>query len=171
VASISSSQAATLTANWNSQTRTFALKISPASSTSGPIANGVYRIYNAYSTYALDDPGFSVSSGTQIIQWPLNGGQNQHWKFTSNTSGQYTIQNVFSGLYLTDVNGILQQVLQNNKTSQLWTLKAVNSTLGYTLTNVSTRRLITDPNYSKSSGIGITTATPDNGRDQFWPIK
>lgn len=171
VGSVSSSQTATLTASWAGQTRTFALKISPASSNSAPIANGVYRIYNAYSTYGLDDPAFSVSSGTQIVQWPLNGGQNQQWKFTSNTSGQYTIQNVFSGLYLTDVNGILQQVLQNNKTSQLWTLKVVNSTLGYTLTNVSTRRLITDPNYSKSSGIGITTAAPDNGRDQFWPIK
>lgn len=170
IASTSSSQSATLTSTWAGQTRTFALQIAPASSHPALIADGVYRIYSQYSAYVLDDPGFSVSSGRQIIQWPLNGGQNQQWRFTANGSGQFTIQNVFSGLYLTDVNGVLQQTLQNNKSSQLWTLKAVSTGI-YTLTNSSTQRLIEDPNFSKSSGTGIVTWAATGRTNENWAIK
>ena len=39
-----------------------------------------YYIVNAYSGKVLDDPNFSTSDGTPIIQYQLNGGLNQQWK-------------------------------------------------------------------------------------------
>ncbi|MFZ0589441.1 MAG: glycosyl hydrolase family 28-related protein, partial [Bryobacteraceae bacterium] len=61
----------------------------PPPDPSGPIANGTYMIMNAYSQLWLDDPGFAVNP-IQIIQWSNNGGTNQHWNFTLNSSGYYT---------------------------------------------------------------------------------
>jgi hypothetical protein len=170
VASVSSTQTANLTASWANQSKAFSLKVTPATSNSASLPDGIYTIKNQYSGYLMDDPAFSVSSGTQIVQWPATGGQNQNWKFTSNSSGQFTIQNLFSGLYLADVNGVLQQVLQNNKQSQLWVLKTVSSG-AYTITNLSTRRLIEDPSFSKSSGRGIATWVATGGNNQNWVIK
>ena len=41
--------------------------------------SGCY-IVNAASGKVLDDPNFSTSNGTPMIQFQLNGGLNQQWK-------------------------------------------------------------------------------------------
>jgi hypothetical protein len=148
-----------------------AVLLSPnATSGTTTLANGTYTITNQFSNHVLDDRGFTVTSGAQIIQWPQNGGSNQRWQFTDNGNGQFTIQCVFSGLYLTDANGALQQVTQNNSPSQLWTLNAVASGV-YTLTNVSTGRVIDDPGFSRNQGTGIITFSATGGQNQNWIIK
>jgi hypothetical protein len=138
--------------------------------TNGPLANGTYTISNQHSGLLLDDPAFSVSSGTQIIQWSTNGGPNQRWRFTNNGSGQYTISNEFSGLYLTDGSGKLTQAGQSNQANQLWTVQA-SSNGTYTLKNKATGNVIDDPAFDTQEGTGILTWSTNGGANQNWIIK
>jgi hypothetical protein len=135
----------------------------------GPIANGTYGITNAYSGFMLDDPAFSVSA-VQVVQWSGNGGQNQHWKFTFNGAGYYTIENDFSGLYLTDNgSGKLFQGLQANNDSQLWSLKASGSY--FVMTNKQTGKVADDPAFNRAENVGIITWPVNGGTNQSWTIK
>lgn len=92
------------------------------------LPNGEYKIISQFSTLVLDDPGFSGTSGVQIMQYTPTGGVNQKWFFTANGSGFYTIRNASSGLYLTDPGGSkangakLEQQVPNGSDSQLWSL-------------------------------------------------
>lgn len=138
--------------------------------TNGPLANGSYSIQNQHSGLLLDDPAFSVTSGTQIIQWSANGGPNQRWRFTNNGSGQYTITNEFSGLYLTDGSGKLTQVGQSNQANQLWTMQA-SSNGTYTLKNQASGKVIDDPAFDTQNGTGILTWSANGGANQNWTIK
>ncbi|MFZ0589665.1 MAG: RICIN domain-containing protein, partial [Bryobacteraceae bacterium] len=84
--------------------------------------------------------------------------------------GYYTIENAFSGLYLTDNgNGQLVQALQNNADSQLWQLKASGS--NYVLMNKITGRVVDDPGLNVAQGVGIITWPPNGGPNQSWTIK
>lgn len=135
----------------------------------GPIANGTYTITNAYDGLVLDDPNFAVNS-LQIIQWWANGGENQNWQLVFDGAGYYTIENVYSGLYLTDDGaGKLIQSLQNNRDSQLWSIKG--SSGSYLLQNKQTGKVIDDPNFNRSPDIGIITWVANGGQNQLWRIK
>jgi hypothetical protein len=134
------------------------------------LADGTYVVTNQYSGYVLDNKAFSVTSGAQVDQWASNGNPNQTWKFTTVGNGEYAIQNVFSGLYLTDVNGELQQVVQNNSGSQLWKVRAVSPGV-FTLTNAATGKVIDNPKFSKTQGVGIITWPANNGPNQNWTIQ
>jgi hypothetical protein len=136
----------------------------------GPLADGTYTISNQFSALLLDDPAFSVTSGTQLIQWSSNGGPNQKWRFTNNGSGQYTIANAFSGLYLTDASGKLTQTALSNAANQLWTLTA-NGNGTYMLTNKASGKVVDDPASSTASGTGIITWPPHGGPNQCWTVK
>ena len=105
-----------------------------------------------------------------MIQWSPNGGNNQTWRFTNNGSGQYTITNGFSGLYLTDASGKLTQAAQSNAANQLWTPKA-GSNGGYTLTNKATGNVMDNPGFNTSAGTGIVTWSANGGANQNWTIK
>jgi Pectate lyase superfamily protein/Ricin-type beta-trefoil lectin domain-like len=141
----------------------------PVPSPTGPLADGTYSVANQFSGLILDDPAFSVSSGTQMIQWPANGGSNQKWTFTNNGSGQYTIANAFSGLYLTDASGKLTQAALSNAANQLWTVKANNGV--YTLTNNASGKVVDDPGFNTAAGTGIVTWSANGGANQNWTIK
>lgn len=138
--------------------------------TNGPLANGSYSIGNQHSGLLLDDPAFSVTSGTQLIQWSANNGPNQKWRFTNNGSGQYTIANEFSGLYLTDGSGKLIQAAQSNQANQLWTVQA-SSNGTYTLKNKASGKVIDDPAFDTQEGTGIVTWSANGGTNQNWTIK
>ncbi len=136
----------------------------------GPVANGTYTLTNVLSTLLLDDPGFSVKSGTQLIQWQANGGNNQKWVLTFDGSGYYTVMNDFSGMYLTDVNGQAQEVTQNNADTQKWTLQAAPGS-SYTLVNKSTGKVLDDSNRATSNDNPIITWPANGGQNQDWVIK
>jgi Hypothetical glycosyl hydrolase family 15/Ricin-type beta-trefoil lectin domain-like len=135
----------------------------------GPLTNGLYTLRNVFSGWVLDDPSYSVKSGTQIIQWASNGGNNQKWQFTSNGSGYYTIMNYYSGLYLTSQNGLLLEVTKNNADSQLWSLSGSAPT--YVLLNKATNQVIDDPGSSLKQGIGIVTWAANGGQNQKWTVQ
>ncbi|MFC9332056.1 RICIN domain-containing protein [Kitasatospora sp. NPDC057015] len=63
------------------------------------LADGLYTLTDGFGK-ALDVPGRSTVSGTQIIQWTPHGGTNQQWRLTGNTDSTYSIANVNSGYCL-----------------------------------------------------------------------
>jgi len=140
----------------------------------GPIANGQYVVTNEWSDLVLDDPAFSKSSGTQIIQYTANGGSNQKWQFTFQSSGYYTIQNVSSQLYLSDPGDSssagtqLEQMTATNDNTQLWALTASGS--GYVLHNRATGLVLDDRAFSTAKGTGIILYTANGGSNQTWVV-
>lgn len=64
---------------------------------SGIVANGTYKIIARHSGKALDATGNGTGNGTQIIQWPYHGGNNQRWIVTALGGGEYSIIGVQSG--------------------------------------------------------------------------
>ncbi|MBV9441693.1 MAG: RICIN domain-containing protein [Acidobacteriaceae bacterium] len=141
----------------------------------GPIPDGDYTLQNAFSGMVLDDPGFSNRPGTQPIQWPANGGSNQHWHFASQAGGAYTIQNDSNGLFLTYPGGLyyngvaLEQQPATNDASQLWTLTASGS--AYVIHNVAGNVVIDDPGFSQRQGQGIILWIANSGANQSWLIR
>jgi hypothetical protein len=134
-----------------------------------PLADGYYTITNLYSSMVLDDPAHSVASGQQIIQWPPNGGANQSWYFAFDGTGSFTIQNKYSGLYLTDVAGSLRQTTKAASAAQLWSLNWVSG--GYVVTNRASGNVLDDPAQSLAKGTGIITWANKNQLNQTWSIR
>ncbi len=141
----------------------------PVIEVNGPLANGLYNIRNLYSGWVLDDRSYSTTSGTQVIQWESNGGNNQKWQFTSNGNGYYTIVNYYNGLYLTSQNGQLLEVTKNGSDSQLWSLAGTAPT--YVILNKGTNQVIDDPAFSLVQGVGIITWSANSGNNQKWTIQ
>ena len=63
-----------------------------------------YYIVNESSGKVLDDPNFSTSNGTKVIQYQLNGGANQLWNIEQVKSGYDVVVNSYSGEVLADPN-------------------------------------------------------------------
>jgi hypothetical protein len=141
----------------------------PSSPTAGPIADGVYLITNRSSGLVLDNPNFSTTSGQQMIQWSLNNGSNQKWKFTATSDGLYTIQNMSSSMVLGDGGGTLRQYWKNGQTSQLWSVASAGSG-SYVFTNKSTGKVMDDPNFNRQQGTGLITWPANGGSNQAWSI-
>ena len=84
-------------------------------------------IQNAFSGKVLDDPAFSTSNGTAMIQYDYNGGTNQEWKLVPLADGNYLIQNAYSGKvlddsgYSTSDGTAVIQYDYNGGTNQEWT--------------------------------------------------
>ena len=69
-----------------------------------PLPDGDYTLTNASSSMVLADGEASTGSGAPIIQWKATEGREQEWFFSSQGSGYYVIQNIASGLLLTDTD-------------------------------------------------------------------
>ncbi len=87
-----------------------------------------YVLVNRNSGLAVDDPGSSQSAGTALVQWPVDGGANQTWKFVPLPGGVYNLVNASSGLGLNVSGGgsapgtpIIQWPIQGTANEQ-WTI-------------------------------------------------
>ncbi|MDQ2833697.1 MAG: RICIN domain-containing protein [Acidobacteriota bacterium] len=131
--------------------------------TPAPIPDGDYILTNQSSGLVMDDPGSSASPGVQLIQWGVNQGPNQSWFFSYLGNGFYTIQNVSSGLYLTDTSSSpatpLDQQARAFNDTQSWALIATGS--GYSIQNKTTGLAIDDPGFNANPGTGMI----------LWPLK
>jgi hypothetical protein len=161
----------TVTAVTSSGTSDPSSEVSVAVGTS-TLANGTYTITNSAGTFVWDDPAFSGSQGTNVILWPLNGGENQKWIFTQIGSGYYTIQNAYNGLVLDDPgfnpnSGTrLIHWSSTGGNNQHWLLTP--SGKGYTITNESSG-LVVDAS-SNTQDTDIIQATANGGSGQVWLI-
>ena len=95
-----------------------------------PGGNGTTAIFNQASNKVLGDPGYSRASGTQIIQWDWNVGQNEQWHLDDLGNGRYAIVNAYSNEALDDPgsstsNGTgMIQWQWNGTANQQWILMA-----------------------------------------------
>jgi arabinan endo-1,5-alpha-L-arabinosidase len=67
-------------------------------------ASSQFNVENLLTHQVLGISTASTSSGAQTLQWPDNGTNDHLWQFYKLTDGNYLIENVNSGLYLTDSN-------------------------------------------------------------------
>jgi hypothetical protein len=80
-----------------------AIAVSPAAA-AGIDTSKTYRITTSTSL-ALDVAGASRGDGAAVIQWGINGGANQQWRFVPLGGTHYNIVNVNSGKCLTAPGG------------------------------------------------------------------
>jgi hypothetical protein len=131
--------------------------------TSGPIANGIYRIINRNSGKVLDVASRSTANGANVQQWTWNSGTNQQWNVIDIGNGQYNIAGVQSGKYLdvtsgSTADGANIEIWQNNGGS--------NQKFTFTLTDSSYFR-ITAVNSGKVLEVAGGSAT-DGANVQQW---
>ncbi len=143
--------------------------------TAAPLPDGDYTLADNASGLVLDDPGLATAPGTAMFQYFANGGLNQEWFFSYNGTGFYTIENVSSGLLLSDINGDPSpglNLVQNTPThddTQLWSLTQVQG--GYVITNKATGLVMDDSNFDPYAGPSIILWTPNGGNNQTWTIR
>ena len=140
------------------------------------LADGDYTMTNNSSHLVLDDPYLSTTPGTAMYQWTPNGGRNQEWFFSSNGQGFFTIQNVSSGLFLTDTTNGTDQLANNIRqegptggATQLWSVTPVSG--GNVIKNKSTALVLDDSNFNTQGGPNIILWTPNGGINQTWTLQ
>lgn len=138
------------------------------------IPDGVYTLLNHGSYLLMDDPGQSTAPNTAIWQYPPNGGYpNQKWFFSYNGSGYYTIQNVASGLFLSDTTTVentpLYQQLPTQDATQLWAV--VPSGTGYLIQNKATGLVIDDRGWDLNPGQTMIVWHATGTMNQLWTLQ
>lgn len=128
------------------------LPTAPISPSSGPVQSGsTYQV--TAGGKAIDVPGSSTTTGTQLVVYPPHTGNNQRFTFTANGDGTYAVKNLGNGLCL-DVNGgstaagaaIIQWTCTGNA-NQRWSIVPATAG-GYLLV-------------AQSSGLAITADSAD----------
>jgi hypothetical protein len=122
---------------------------------------------------ALDDPGHSTATGTQMIVWTLNGGPNQRWTFAKQPDGYYTLTNGESNLCL-DVDGgssaVGAKIIQwtcHGGVNQRW-MPELQADGTYLVRSVGSGRYLTAA--STSNGALVTQEAPASGAAQRWAL-
>ena len=86
----------------------------------------VYTMTAVHSNKLLDVYGGSTAAGTRLIQWPSNGGANQHFRLTKQTDGSYYLTAMHSNLRVgvrsnsTSNNATVEQQNNSTSTTQRW---------------------------------------------------
>ena len=138
------------------------------------VPDGTYLITGLNSGMALDDPGSSHNTGTQMDQWTVNNGANQKWTLTNLSYNTVRLVNQASGMSLGVRGGSLSNgaaVEQNTwtgATSQQWTVVS-SGNLGYfTLKNVKSGKVLDVVSASKTAGALIDQWPSSGGANQKW---
>jgi glucosylceramidase len=149
---------------------------SPARAGAAPPVTALVALH---SSKLLDVPGASHASGTQLVQWPFNNGDNQRWTALpfSTVSGfdVVIIQSEESGLVL-DVLGSSTgngapavQTGWAGSLSQLWiTLPLNNDSPYYVIVNVNSGRVLDVAGASLANGAPVIQWTWHGGLNQIW---
>jgi len=115
------------------------------------LSEGAYEFTTASdASFALDDPGYSASSGAQMQVKSRSGSQAQKFYVRPEGSGAYSVQVVASGLFLADRSGKVVQVADSSSdSSQRWTASWDG---GVVLANASTGKVLALAASSPSDG-------------------
>ena len=124
----------------------------------GTVANGTYKIVNRNSGQAMDASGGGTVNGTQILQWPYGGANNQRWNVTSLGNNQYEITGVQSGLSLDLYGG----GTANGTKVELWTYGGGNNQK-FTLTATSGGYYRITPANATGSCLEVAGSSTANG--------
>jgi hypothetical protein len=143
--------------------------------TSGPIANGTYRVINRNSGKVLDVASQSTANGANVQQWTWNSGANQQWNVTGLGNGQYSMVGVQSGKYL-DVNGASTadganvQMWQNTGgNNQKFTFTLTDSNY-FRITAVHSGKVLEVANGSTTDGANVQQWAWTGSNNQQWRL-
>ncbi|HYF68229.1 MAG TPA: RICIN domain-containing protein [Ohtaekwangia sp.] len=142
---------------------------------SGIVSGSYYRITNRNSNQVLDVNGASTANGMQVIQWPWNDGQNQHWQIIDNGGGYYRVINRNSGKAL-DVNGASTtdgaNVIQwtwNSGNNQQWQF-IDNGDGYYRIINRNSDKALDVNGGSNTNGANVIQWPWNGGNNQQWEL-
>ncbi|MGD9210010.1 MAG: RICIN domain-containing protein, partial [Desulfobacteraceae bacterium] len=134
-----------------------------------------YQIVNRNSGNVLDVNNASTENGADVIQWPDNGGHNQHWEIIDVGDGYSQIVNRNSGLNL-DVNGASTadgtKVIQwpyNGGYNQHWEI-IDNGGGYYRIINRNSGKALDVDGSSTANGAGIIQWSWNGGTNQQWEL-
>ena len=127
------------------------------------IAYGTFYIRNKQSGQYLDVYNLGTASGTSIIQFPFNGGDNQMWQITHQNNGLYTIRPKHAPSMYLQVSGGTNvdnsRVIQGSYNSQYpyynWWRIIKNANGTYRLIPYISTILALDNNASSANGANI----------------
>jgi hypothetical protein len=134
--------------------------------------DGFYFIRSVLNTQVFDVYGASSNDGTQTINWPLHGGDNQRFSFQQSGSG-FFIKTKFSSMCLSvRSNLIVEAACNGSDSNQLFNFKQLNvasidSSIAYALVNKDSGKCI---RYVTPSA-GINHLPCEVGQPNFWTIE
>jgi endoglucanase len=139
----------------------------------GPLASGTYYIKNVHSGDVVDIPAFTSAQGTDLDQWPRNGGLNQKWKVASLGCGLYSIRSAMDGESV-DISG--QSTANGAKVDQYgyWGggnqqfIIARNSAGSCTISSINSLDPIEVPGSSTKAGTLLDQRAATGGASQQW---
>ena len=142
----------------------------------GPLASGTYYIKNVHSGDVIDIPQFKSAQGTDLDQWPGNGGVNQKWKIASLGCGLYSITSAMDGESI-DVSG--QSTANGAKIDQYdyWGggnqqfIIAKDSAGSYTIASINSLDPIEVPGSSTTAGTRLDQWAANGGANQEWTFR
>jgi|GEM_PF-2370647 len=165
-----------LNTSWDAASRASLLAslqaIQPACA-AGPLASGTYYIKNVHSGDVVDIPDFKSAQGTDLDQWPGNGGINQKWKIASLGCGLYSITSAMDGESI-DISG--QSTASGAKVDQYsyWGggnqqfIIAKDSAGSYTIASINSLDPIEVPGSSTKAGTLLEQGAANGGASQQW---
>jgi endoglucanase len=165
-----------LNTSWDAASRASLLAslqaIQPACA-AGSLASGTYYIKNVHSGDVVDIPDFKSAQGTDLDQWPGNGGINQKWKIASLGCGLYSIKSAMDGESI-DISG--QSTASGAKVDQYgyWGggnqqfILARDSAGSYTIASINSLDPIEVPGSSTKAGTLLDQGAANGGASQQW---
>jgi endoglucanase len=165
-----------LNTKWDAPSRASLLAslqaIQPACA-AGPLASGTYYIKNVHSGDVVDIPAFTSARGTDLDQWPRNGGINQKWKIASLGCGLYSITSAMDGESV-DISG--QSTANGAKVDQYgyWGggnqqfIIVRNGAGSYTISSINSLDPIEVPGSSTKAGTLLDQRAASGGANQQW---
>jgi endoglucanase len=139
----------------------------------GRLASGTYYIRNVNSGDVIDIPQSSTTQGTDLDQWPLNGGANQRWQVASLGCGLYSIKSVLDG----ESMDILGQSTSDGASVDeygYWGggnqqfIAARDAAGSYTISSINSMDPVEVPGGSTAAGTLLDQGQPDGGTNQEW---
>jgi hypothetical protein len=133
-----------------------------------------YWVKSVNSGMVMDDRESSTSSGTQLIQYPQTGHDNQKWMLARNNDGYWTIKNVLSGLCMatenasTSARAAVVQATCTGGTGQEWQLQPQGN--GNELVNRNSGQCLDVTNSSTSARTPLIQYPCHGGANQQWTL-
>jgi endoglucanase len=165
-----------LNTSWDAASRASLLaslqEIQPACA-AGPLASGTYYIKNSHSGDVVDIPEFKSAQGTDLDQWPGNGGINQKWNIASLGCGLYSIKSAMDGESI-DISS--QSTASGAKVDQYgyWGggnqqfIIARDSAGSFTIASINSLVPIEVPGSSTKAGTLLDQGATNGGTNQQW---
>ncbi|MDX6742430.1 ThuA domain-containing protein [Actinocorallia sp. A-T 12471] len=142
----------------------------------GPENGSAYRLTAVHSGKAADVNGFSSADGASVLQWPVNAGTNQQWRFTDAGGGTFRLAAVHSGKCLdvtaasTADGALLNQWACGTGAHQRWRFESTGTPDVYRVVSVNSGKCLDVPNASTADSVQLVQWTCNSGTNQQWRL-